>query len=107
MVSSLSTLSAAEPLSPTQQYQANLQRIEQRIADKTAQKNNILERSVLFEYSDQHDLSKPESTALIAVQTQQEINRIKYARELTKLKRELKKLSKEKKKLESTQIYSQ
>lgn len=106
MVSSFSTLSAAEPHSPTQQYQANLQRIEERIATHKERKDNVLGQLALLDYSDQRDLSKPKSPALIASQAQKEINRKKYARELTKLKREIKKLSKEKKQLESTQIYS-
>ncbi|QOL19426.1 hypothetical protein [Candidatus Bodocaedibacter vickermanii] len=106
MVSSFSTLSAAEPHSPTQQYQANLQRIESRIQSSHERQETIRECLILLKYSDQRDLNKPESDALKVFQLQKEINRKKYAQELIKLKREIKKLSKEKKQLESTQIYS-
>lgn len=108
MASSLSILSAAEyyPQSPTQHYQANVSRIENRIQSSKEKQDSIRECLKLLDYSDQRDFNKPKSDALKAFQAQKEINRINYARELMKLKRELKKLSKEKKQLESTQLYS-
>ena len=109
LMGSLSTLSAAEyhPHSPTQQYQANLQRTEEKIRVNKENRDTVLGQLALLDYSDQRDLTKPESSQLKALKAQKQINRNKCDLELKKLKRELKKLAKEKKRLESTKVYSQ
>lgn len=106
LTNSLFTLSAAEyhPHSPTQQYQANLTRIEEKIQANKELRENIRGQLALLDYSDQRDLKKAETEELIAFQAQKEVNRKKCAQELKKLKRDLKKLLKEKKRLESIQI---
>jgi hypothetical protein len=103
---SISALSAADyhPHSPTQQYQANFSRIEEKIRINKESHDSILGQLALLDYSDQRDLTKPESLQLKALKAQKQINRNKCDLELKKLKRELKKLAKEKKQLESTQF---
>lgn len=104
IVGSFSTLSAAEdhPHSPTHQYHVNFQRIVERIDVNKENRDSIRGQLALLEYSDQRDLHKSQTAELKAVKAQKEINRVKYAQELKKLKKELKRLTKEKQRLEST-----
>lgn len=107
LVGTLSTLSAAEdlPHSPTQQYQKNFERVEEKIKDAKTAREELRERLRVLDAKSKCDLMKltkkksPESLAQTA------LNRNSYINGLSRLKSDLKKLAREKKRLESTQIY--
>jgi hypothetical protein len=103
---SLSTLSASahHPCSPTQNHHANFDRIQQSIHDAQSEKAEVQGQISMLDYSDQHDIYKPDSDELEAFQAAKEIFRVQYNQVLKDLKKKIKHLKKDLEQLESTQI---